>query len=107
MSAVKDIDQRSVTRGGGVIRVETWVDSRTGDVVKYALAYVNHSIHGGDNGRVLGFDSSHMYPGFSTAHHTHWFGSVAENRKFVSFAETLDRFQRLLGRLKRHHGKGY
>jgi predicted amidohydrolase YtcJ len=107
MAAVKDVDARSGTRGGGVVRVETWAESRTGDVVKYAMAYVNHDIHAGDNGRVCGFDNRHLYPGFSSAHHCHWFGGVHENRKFVSFEETMDRFQRLLRRLKRRHGRGY
>lgn len=107
MAAIKDVDARSNTRGGGTVRVETWVDSRTGEVVKYCLAYINHSLHSGDNGRVLGFDNTHLYPGFSSAHHHHWMGRVGENRKYVSFEETLNRFQRLLTRLKRSYGRSY
>lgn len=103
---MKDIDSRSNTRGGGTIRAETWVDG-TGNVVKYSLTYVNSSIFSADNGRVLGFDNAHFYPGFASEHHYHFMGTVYENRRFVSFDDTLDRFQRLLARLKRRYGRSY
>jgi len=105
--AVKDIDARASTKGGGVVRVERWRDPKTGAVVKYNMAYVNFGIHSGDNGRVLGFDNSHPYPGFPTLHHYHWMGSVYHHGKFLSFDQTLDLFERLLKRLKQHHGKAY
>lgn len=107
MPAQKLIDERSFTRGGGVIRVEAWCHLQSGAVDRYNLAYVNEWIHPGDNGRVVGFDNSHRYPGFSSRHHAHWFGQVFENRTFVSFEQTLTRFQRLLGRLRQQYGKVY
>jgi len=36
-----------------MLRREVWVDRR-GLVVRYNLAYINHPIYVGDNGRVLG-----------------------------------------------------
>lgn len=107
MAVAKDVDDRFTTRGGGTIRVETWVESKTRAVVKYNLAYVNAAIHAGDNGRVLGFDNTHLYPGFSSAHHVHWMGTVYENRRFVSFDTTLDRFERSLRWLKRRYRRSY
>lgn len=104
--ATKDLDERHLTRGGGTIRVETWVD-RKGKVVRYALAYVNHRIFSGDNGRVLGYDNSHLYPGFATRHHRHWMGAVEENLAFVSFDDLLVGFENELAALNQQHGKDY
>lgn len=66
MAVTKGLDKRFNTRGGS-IRIETWIDMRTQTVTKYNLAYVNHRIFGGDNGRVVGFDSSHLYVGHGSA----------------------------------------
>ncbi len=104
---IKDIDQRHFTRGGGVIRVETWVDARTGAVVAYNLAYVNPRLFDGDNGRVVGFDNAHHYPGFPSRHHEHRNGQVYPNLSFTDFDALLDRFQSELGTLKSVHGKAY
>lgn len=41
MTVKKGLDERHLTQGGGVIRVETWVDCRSGAVVKYNLADMN------------------------------------------------------------------
>jgi hypothetical protein len=52
----KTVDERfylSSAKGGGMLRREVWVDRR-GLVVRYNLAYINHPIYVGDNGRVLG-----------------------------------------------------
>ena len=106
MAVTKDLDKRFNTRGGS-IRIETWIDVRTKAVTKYNLAYINHRIFGGDNGRVVGFDNSHTYVGHGSAHHYHWFGRVLENTKFTTFDDTLVRFQRYLRRLKHHYGKDY
>jgi hypothetical protein len=67
MAVVKDEDRRMGTRGGGSIRVETWVDPKSGVVVEYNLAYVNQSIYAGDNGRVVGFDNRDYYEEFQSA----------------------------------------
>ena len=54
-------------RRGAVLREEVW-QSQDGQVVKYSLAYINPSICGEDNGRVLGYDNSHDH------HHRHFMG---------------------------------
>lgn len=105
--AAKWLDKRFHTRGGGSIRVEVWGHRTTRAVTRYNLAYVNRRISNSDNGRVVGFDNSHVYPGFRSAHHCHWFGRVLENCKFRSFEQTSDRFERLLRWLKRRHEEEY
>ena len=74
--------------GGGLLNYEVWgyvVKGRT-VVTRYNLAYINHAIHQGDNGRVLGFDNAHGY------HHRHYLG-VIEAVEFVSYEATQERFQ--------------
>lgn len=56
-------------------------------MVKYSLAYINPRICGGDNGRVLGYDSSHGF------HHRHFMG-VAEEFEFESYSDLAARFRR-------------
>jgi len=48
--------------------------------------YINHNIHAGDNGRVVGYDNAH------DGHHRHYFGAV-EPIEFVSFEDTEERFE--------------
>jgi len=72
-------------KGGGILRREIWVDSQ-GCVVRYNLAYVNHVLYSGDNGRVLGYDSAHGW------HHRHYKGKVTPVQ-FDSFEEIEARFQ--------------
>ena len=70
MPEIKIIDKSfslSRKRGNGTVRYEVWeID---GAVSRYNLAYINHLIHGGDNGRVLGYDNRH-------GHHRHFMGAV-------------------------------
>ena len=75
--------------GGGLLSYEVWgyVEGGTTRVTRYNLAYLNHAIYRGDNGRVLGFDNAHGY------HHRHCMGKV-EAVDFVSYEATLERFQR-------------
>lgn len=73
-------------RGNGKLRREIWVDSVTGKVTRYNLAYINHNLHAGDNGRVVGYDNAH------DGHHRHFFG-VVEPVDFVSFEEVEERFE--------------
>jgi hypothetical protein len=90
----KTVDERfylSGAKGGGMLRREIWVDQR-GRVVRYNLAYVNHLIHAGDNGRVLGYDSAHGF------HHRHYKGKVAAVG-FESFEQIEARFQKEWNRL--------
>lgn len=76
---VDEVHTIAARRGNGKIRVETWVD-KAGNVVRFNLAYINHSIFVGDNGRVLGYDSQHG------RHHRHYLGTVTDIA-LESFAE--------------------
>lgn len=107
MAAKKDLDARHTTRGGATIRVETWSIRKTGEVVKYNLAYVNRAKQAADNGRIIGFDNSHSYPGFASEHHYHRMGKVFEAVGIATFDEALERFERYLVRVKRCYGREY
>lgn len=74
--------------GGGLLSYEVWGYKSQGKTVvtHYNLAYINHAIYRGDNGRVLGFDNAHDY------HHRHYMGTV-ESVEFESFEATQERFQ--------------
>lgn len=54
-----------------------------GEVANYSLAYIDPTIHMGDNGHVLGYDNRHGY------HHRHFMGQV-EPIEFDSF-EALEK----------------
>jgi hypothetical protein len=84
----KVVDDRlylSKAEGGGMLRREIWVDGE-GRVARYNLAYINHLIYAGDNGRVLGYDSAHGM------HHRHFKGKVA--------AVDVRRFERIEARFQ-------
>ncbi len=83
---VDRIDRVSRKNGNGVLRREVWVDGATGAVVRYNLAYINHAIFQGDNGRVLGYDNKHGY------HHRHYMGEV-EAIEFVSYEAIEEVFE--------------
>ena len=70
-------------RGNGTIRYEVWEDN--GVVTRYNLAYINHLIFSGDNGRVIGYDNKH-------GHHQHFKGSIEPVEK-TSFEEIERRFK--------------
>jgi hypothetical protein len=70
-------------RGDGTLRYEVWQDN--GVVARYNLAYINHLIFSGDNGRVIGYDNRH-------GHHRHFKGSF-EPVDTISFEEIELRFQ--------------
>ena len=74
--------------GSGLLNYEVlgYVDKGRTVVTRYNLAYINHAIHQGDNGRVLGFDNAHGY------HHRHYQGEI-EAVEFVSYEATQERFQ--------------
>ena len=82
---VDDIHRIPKRRGNGILRREIWVDGH-GKVTRYNLAYINALLHGGDNGRVIGYDNAHDF------HHRHFFGEV-EAVVFTSFEDTEERFQ--------------
>ncbi len=80
MSDKKIVDEQhkvSSKKGNGVLRREIWANS-AGDITRYNLAYINHQLFKGDNGRVIGFDNAHGY------HHKHYFGKV-ESVNFTDF----------------------
>ena len=74
--------------GGGLLSYEVWGYREKGKVTvtRYNLAYINHAMFQGDNGRVLGFDNAHGH------HHRHYMGAV-EPVQFTTYEETLERFQ--------------
>jgi len=83
---VHDVSNRlSRTHGNGILRREVWVDGK-GKVIRYNLAYINHDIFQGDNGRVLGYDNAHG------VHHRHYKGKV-ETIEFRSFENIEERFE--------------
>ena len=89
MAELKIIDEShkiSDKRGNGKLRREVWVDEFTKQVTRYNLAYINHSLYPGDNGRVVGYDNAH------DGHHRHYFG-VVEPMEFFSFEDTENRFE--------------
>ncbi len=99
----KVVDERlylSKANGGGMLRREIWMD-RQGRVVRYNLAYVNHLIYAGDNGRVLGYDSAHGN------HHRHHKGKVTAV-SYDGFEQIDERFQKEWSKLAKEakHAKG-
>ena len=76
-------DSHNITqkRGNGQLRREVWVDGQ-GGVTRYNLPYINHALHDGDTGRVVGYGH----------HHRHYFG-VVEPVNFTSFEDIEDQFQ--------------
>jgi hypothetical protein len=81
---VDETTQVRCARGKGIIREEVWQDPR-GKVVKYNLAFINHSLCAQDNGRVVGYDNQHG------RHHRHLAG-VEERFTFSSYEALLKRF---------------
>lgn len=84
--APKDV-QIPARLGGGVLKERVIRDSRSKQVVSYALAYINPVIFSGDNGRVLGYDNSH---GFC---HRHYMGLMTEFA-LSTYEELYDQFER-------------
>lgn len=64
---------------------EHWLRDSDGNVIRYGLAYINHSLHPGDNGRVLGYDNAH---GFHERH----FKGQSEVIAFDSYENVAERF---------------
>jgi len=86
---VKIVDERcliSRKKGGGTIRIEAWEDDQ-GGIVSYSMAYINHLIFSGDNGRVIGYDNGHNH------HHRHYLGETFPVKDFTSYEDLLIRFE--------------
>jgi len=90
MAEIKTIDEShkiSDKHGNGKLRREIWVDSKTKQVTRYNLAYINHQIFAGDNGRVVGYDNAH------DGHHRHYLGQV-KPITFTSFEDIETQFEK-------------
>jgi len=74
-------------RGGGIIKIEAW-ENKKGEIVKYSMAYINHLIFPGDNGRVIGYDNAH------NLHHKHYMGEISEVSDFISYLDIVERFEK-------------
>lgn len=83
--APKDVQIRS-RLGGGILKERVVRDRSSGVVMRYSLAYINPSIFGGDNGRVLGYDNAH---GIS---HRHYMGKVTPN-SFSTYETLYEQFE--------------
>ena len=70
----------------GILLQRIVVPNDSGEVVRYSLAYIDPTIHAGDNGRVLGYDNDHGY------HHRHFMGRVTPV-EFESFEKLEERFE--------------
>jgi len=81
------------TAGMGELREEVWIDA-SGKAVRYNLAFINHHLYAKDNGRVLGYDTSH---GFL---HRHYAGST-ERIDPAPYVEIFDRFLAEVEELKK------
>ncbi len=68
------------------MRIEAWQDEY-GQIVRYNMAYINHAIFAGDNGRVIGYDNAHGY------HHKHCFGKIFRVENFKNYKELLRQFE--------------
>jgi hypothetical protein len=92
----KVVDEISPVRcaaGRGLIREEVWQDE-DGEVARYNLAFINHFLMQGDNGRVLGYDNGHGY------HHRHFKG-VTEPFDYRNYIAVFDRFVREVRELRK------
>jgi len=85
--------------GGGKLKERVIRNLDTGEVLEYALAYINPAIATVDNGRVLGYDNSHRL------HHRHRMGKV-EPIEFTTFEELRRRFEREWIELARRYVNG-
>lgn len=85
--------------GGGKLKERVVRDLDTGEVIEYALAYINPSIGTADNGRVLGYDNSHR------SHHRHRMGKV-EPFAFTAYEDLRRRFEREWIELAMRHVNG-
>jgi hypothetical protein len=93
---VKATDEAAFVRcvsGDGLIQVEVWKDAK-GKVVRYNLAFINFHLFAKDNGRVLGYDTSHGPP------HRHFAGTV-ELIEDTPYDVVFDRFIEEVQELKR------
>jgi len=82
---VDEVHHIAGKRGNGQLRREIWIDEK-GRITRYNLAYVNHALHRGDHGRVVGYDNQHGY------HHRHYFGAVSAV-DFIDYETIEEQFE--------------
>ena len=88
--------------------MEAWGASPGSKTIgKYSLVYANLKVFQKDNGRILGYDNAHLYPGFTTFHHKHYNGLVTPNHSFTTFDDLLAQFHQELLTLKQLYGEDY
>ncbi len=95
----KVVDEVAVVRcavGHGILREEVWKNGE-GEVVRYNLAFINHEMFAGDNGRVLGYDTAHGEA------HRH-FGGKVEAMGRISYDVVLERFLAEVSELRMAEG---
>jgi hypothetical protein len=73
-------------KGGGILKIKAWENDKE-EIVKYSIAYINHHVFSGDNGRVIGYDNSH------DTHHRHYCGQISEVNDFISYQELIECFE--------------
>ena len=76
-----------------LISIETR-STRSGEVVRYNLAFICHAIYQYDNGRVLGYDNAHSF------HERHSLGR-AEKVEYTIYEAILERFQAEVDQIRR------
>jgi len=82
---------------GGGFHLTRKIDlDEQGNVLSYALAYIDPMICSKDNGRVLGYDNHHGH------HHRHYMGKM-EPVSFVSFTALEERFEIEVRELRDEH----
>jgi hypothetical protein len=64
---------------------ESWTKDSSGNILRYGLAYIDFSVHTGDNGRVLGYDNGHQ------VHERHFMGRT-ETIEFSSYESLAEHF---------------
>ena len=84
--AVDEITPVGCAAGRGLIREEVWQDADS-EIARYNLAFINHFMMRGDNGRVLGYDNGHGF------HHRHFKGAI-EPMEYVDYPGLRERFIR-------------
>jgi hypothetical protein len=93
----KVVDEVSPVRcaaGRGLIREEVWQDD-DGEVARYNLAFINHFLMQGDNGRVLGYDNG---PWLSSSA---LFKGVTGPFDYRNYIAVFDRFVREVRELRK------
>lgn len=76
---------------------ESWEKDEQGNVVRYALAFIDFLIFPGDNGRVLGYGNAH------DRHERHFMGKV-DVVEFSTYEEQVLHFFAEVEKIRSDHG---